>query len=187
MAGFTYYERTHRTNGKMQARPKGSRGRRERPSHAGPAACYDAPRTMPFEFRINREDAILEVVYPANPTALDIGGFATGVRKAIEEFSGPWSSLVDQRQLTFMPPDLLKAVTELNGYAERKQMKRHARVVVNAVASLQAWRMSKDGHLQVPVRTFQDRDEALAWLRAEAQADAAQSAACPAPTPRPPR
>ncbi len=138
---------------------------------------------MPFEFRINREDAILEVVYPANPTALDIADYATGARKAIEEFQGPWSSLVDQRQLPFLPPELLKAVGELNGYAERKQMTRHARVVVNAVASLQAWRMGKDAHLAVPVRTFQDRDEAIAWLRTEAQADAAQ----PARTSPPPR
>ncbi len=139
---------------------------------------------MPFEFRISLEDAILEVVYPANPTALDIANFATGARKAIEEFRGPWSSLVDQRQLPFLSPELLKAVMEMNGYAERKQMVRHARVVVNAVASLQAWRMSKDAHLAVPVRTFQDRDEAIAWLRAEAQADAAQRPARASPPPR---
>jgi hypothetical protein len=38
--------------------------------------------------------------------------------------------------------------------------------------------MGKDAHLRIPMRTFQDRDEALAWLRAEAKND---------PPPRPAR
>lgn len=138
------------------------------------------PGPMPFEFRINLEDAILEVIYPARPSALDIANYTTSARKAIEQFNGaPWSSLVDQRQLPNIPPTLLRVVMEMNGYAERKQMRRDARVVADAVSSLQAWRMGKDAHLQVPVRTFQDRDEAIAWLRAEAQSDA------PQPTSRP--
>jgi hypothetical protein len=44
-------------------------------------------------------------------------------------------------------------------------MRRSARVVSTAVASLQTHRMAREASLRVEVRSFTSREEALAWLQ----------------------
>ncbi len=129
--------------------------------------CAKRPN-MPFEFVIHDEDRILEVIYPASPAAGDVTDYTTRVRAAIDSFGGQdWSSLVDQSELQVLPPDLLRAVTQMNLYAANHGMVRTARVVADAASGLQAWKMGKAAGLSVPIQTFPSREEAVDWIRAE--------------------
>lgn len=124
---------------------------------------------VPFEIRVHTQDRILEVVYPQTVTAFDLSDYATRVRAAIDTFDGPWSDLVDQRQMPILNQDVLQMVKAMNGYAATKRMRKSARIVSDAVSGLQVWRMAKDAGVSVPVRAFQSRDEALAWLRSDSE------------------
>lgn len=120
---------------------------------------------MPFQIVIHEADRILEVVYPPQPTAEDVQDYLKRVKEAMEVLSGDWSALVDQAQLRMLPPNMIPVMASLNGYAVHKGMKRSARVVTDPASGLQAWRMTKQAMLTIPARTFESRDEALAWLR----------------------
>ena len=123
---------------------------------------------MPFEIVVHDTDAIVEIVYPENPTQEDVAEYVDRVRQIIARRQGPWSCLVDQRRLHLMPDRLYEQVAELNVYAQQHGMKQSARVVssaVAAVASLQATRMRRQAALNGPVCTFTSRDDAIAWLR----------------------
>jgi hypothetical protein len=119
-----------------------------------------------FEIIEHREERILEIRYPSHPTAHDIDAYVTAARQAIDRFSAPWSCLVDQQALVVLPQELAGQVTELNAYAAQRGMKQSARVISSAVAALQVSRLAKDG-IPVPVRTFNDRSAAFAWLRSQ--------------------
>ncbi|XXF77084.1 STAS/SEC14 domain-containing protein [Myxococcaceae bacterium GXIMD 01537] len=120
---------------------------------------------MPFQITIHPADRILEVVYPPQPTADDVQDYLKRVKEAMESLGGEWSALVDQAQLRVLPPNIVSVMASLNAYAQLKGMKRSARVVTDAASGLQAWRMTKQAMLNIPARTFESRDEALAWLR----------------------
>lgn len=120
---------------------------------------------MPFQIVIHEADRILEVIYPPQPTAEDVQDYLKRVKEAMEVLSGDWSALVDQAQLRVLPPNIIPVMASLNGYAQHKGMKRSARVVTDPASGLQAWRMTKQAMLTIPARTFESRDEALAWLR----------------------
>jgi len=123
---------------------------------------------MPFEVLVHEEDRILEVIYPANPSAEDVTDYTNKVRAAIDGFEGrEWSSLVDQSELQVLPPDLLRAVTQMNLYASNHGMVRTARVVADAASGLQAWKMGKAAGLSVPIQTFPSREDAVDWIRTE--------------------
>ncbi len=122
---------------------------------------------MPFEIIVHAGEHILEVVYPPTPSEAEISEYATRVRQSIDSMGESWSALVDQRQLRDLPFELMKTLSGLNAYAQLKGMQRSARVVPDAAAGLKAWRMTKQALLTVPARTFESREEALAWLRDE--------------------
>jgi hypothetical protein len=122
---------------------------------------------MSFEIRIDRAQQLIEIVYPARPTPEDIATYVVAIQSAIVSMNGDWDCLVDQRQLKVMPPALIEQVGFLNAWAEERGMRRSARVVASAVATLQANRMAREASLHVKVRSFASRDEALAWLLRE--------------------
>ncbi len=120
---------------------------------------------MPFQIIVHEPDRILEVIYPAQPSEGDLKDYLARVKEAIEKLAGDWSALVDQSQLRVMPAQMVAAMAKLNAYAQLKGMKRSARIVSTAASGLQAWRMTKQAMLTIPTRTFETRDEALAWLK----------------------
>jgi hypothetical protein len=122
---------------------------------------------MPFEIRIDRPRQIIEVVYPARPTSDDVAAYVVAIQSAIVSMEGDWDCLVDQRQLKLMAPALVEEVAVLNTWAEQRRMRRSARVVSGAVASLQATRMAREASLRAKVRSFVSREEAIAWLARE--------------------
>lgn len=118
---------------------------------------------MPFEIHVHELDEILEVVYPAKATQAEIDDYVRRVRAAIDARKGPWKCLVDQRNLPVLPPELVDQLAALNLYAQRHGMVKTARVVSTVVAGLQAQRMAREG--QLPLASFEAREDALAWLR----------------------
>lgn len=120
---------------------------------------------MGFDIIVHTDDRILEVIYPSSPTVDEISEYTTRVRQAIDGMGDLWSALVDQRQLVVLPRPLMSTLAGLNSYAQLKGMQRSARIVSDAAAGLQAWRMTKQALLTVPARTFESREEALEWLR----------------------
>jgi hypothetical protein len=122
---------------------------------------------MPFEIHVDRSQQLIEVVYPAQPTAEDVAAYVVAIKSAIDTMNGDWVCLVDQRQLKVMPPELVEQVAFLNTWAEERGMHRSARVVSGAVATLQASRMVKEASLGEKVRSFGSRNGALAWLLQE--------------------
>lgn len=120
---------------------------------------------MAFDIIVHAEEHILEVVYPAAPTQEEVTAYAARVRQAIDGMGEAWGALVDQRQLKALPSGLMSTLAVLNAYAQLKGMQRSARVVSDAAAGLKAWRMTQQARLIVPARTFESREEALAWLR----------------------
>jgi hypothetical protein len=120
---------------------------------------------MPIQIIVHPPDRILEVIYPSQPTQADVDDYLARVRTAIEGLSGDWSALVDQSQLRVMPANMVAVMAKLNAYAQLKGMKRSARIVSTAASGLQAWRMTKQAMLTIPARTFENRDDALNWLK----------------------
>ncbi|MDC0714374.1 STAS/SEC14 domain-containing protein [Stigmatella sp. ncwal1] len=119
---------------------------------------------MPFQITVHQPERILEVVYPPQPSQQDVDEYLSRVKDIIEGL-GEWSALVDQSQLRVMPGTMVAVMAKLNAFAQLKGMKRSARVVSTAASGLQAWRMTKQAMLNIPARTFETRDEALAWLK----------------------
>jgi hypothetical protein len=119
---------------------------------------------VPFEITEHQAARILEIVYPAQPSADDIVRYVLEAKQAMKRFVGPWCCLVVQRALVVLPPDLAGEVARLNAYAAQHGMACSARVVSSAVAELQVTRLARTS-IPVPVRTFQDREQAITWLR----------------------
>ncbi len=119
---------------------------------------------MPFIIRVDRKRQLIEVAYPPHPTAADVADYVVSIKDAIEHMAGEWDCLVDQRQLKVMPPALVAEVATLNAWAEKRRMRRSARVVASAVATLQTQRMAREASLHAEVRSFSSREEAIAWL-----------------------
>jgi hypothetical protein len=114
---------------------------------------------------VEHEGAILEFVYPESPTLRDVHDYCLDVRSRIDKQRGPWCCLVDQRKLPVMPQDFVEQVKALNTYAARRGMRKTARLVTSAVASLQAARFAREVHLVDTLRVFTSREAAFAWLR----------------------
>lgn len=120
---------------------------------------------MPFDIVVHAEQRVLEVIYPAAPSTEEISDYSARVRQAINGMGESWGALVDQRQLLALPQTLMSALAMLNAYAQLKGMRRSARIVADAASGLKAWRLTQQARLVIPARTFESREEALAWLR----------------------
>ncbi len=120
---------------------------------------------MPIQIIVHQPDRILEVIYPSQPTQADVDDYSARLKTAIEDLAGDWSALVDQSQLRVMPSSMVAVMAKLNAYAQLKGMKRSARIVSTAASGLQAWRMTKQAMLTIPARTFENREDALNWLK----------------------
>src|SRR5579871_4003006 len=117
--------------------------------------------------RLHEGDRILEVVYPAQPTAAEVDSYAQSIRRYIDHLGGrSWSCMVDQTQLQVMDPAHVDRIAELNSYAQARGMTRAARVVTSAMARLQSQRVMREAALKTEFRIFSSRDEALSWLKA---------------------
>jgi hypothetical protein len=107
---------------------------------------------------------ILEFVYPSDPSVAEVAAYVNDVRRLIDQQDAPWCCLVDQRKLPVMPREVVDAVKGLNAYAAQRGMRKTARLVTSAVASLQAARFAREVRLVDTLRTFTSRAAALAWL-----------------------
>lgn len=122
---------------------------------------------MPFRIVWHEKDTILEVVYPAVPTVQDVEDYSRAVRGRIDMIRGrPWACLVDQRAVGAMPPEVVQVIADLNAWAQKRNMRRTARVVTSAVARLQSTRLVREAMLHTEFRVFESREDALTWLRA---------------------
>jgi hypothetical protein len=120
---------------------------------------------MPFVITPREGGRILEVEYPAHPTKEEVSAYALAIRSAIRQVGTTWGCLVDQRRLVLMPPDVVAVMAELNAFAQSHRMAGSARLVSSKMAQLQATRLAREATLKVPLRTFDDRELALQWLR----------------------
>ena len=123
---------------------------------------------MAFEIIHHSHEQIVEVIYPADPSAADVEDYLARVMKLVESLKGPWASLVDQTRLRLMPPAVFDKVAPLNAWAATRGMRRSARIVAGAVGGVQTMRMTHEAKIKVPLRTFASRPEALVWLKIEA-------------------
>ena len=124
---------------------------------------------MPFQIKLHPQDQIIEVIYPAAPTAEDVGEYLVQMKQLIDDQRSHWYCLVDQRSLTELPASLLEQVGVANSYAVIHGMQRSARIVSSETAAAQANSIGKStGAIQVKVKTFVERETAVAWLRARA-------------------
>ena len=121
---------------------------------------------MPFDVRVQPEARIVEVIYPPEPTQEEVDDYVRRLRAEVEALGpGEWKALVDQRSLKSLTPELVKAMSGLNAWAQANGMARSARMVSDPGAGLQAWRMTKQALLTIPTATFDNRKDALAWLK----------------------
>jgi hypothetical protein len=119
---------------------------------------------MPFDIRIEAKANIVEVIYPASPTAGDVADYVVRMKAIIASQRPGWKCLVDQRALVVMPPDLVSELVVLNALAQTAGMARSARLVATAISNLQATRIKSEAKLAVPARSFSTREAALVWL-----------------------
>jgi hypothetical protein len=117
-----------------------------------------------FVVQVDDDRELIEVTYPAHPTKEDIARYRIEIKRAISDIGRSWDCLVDQRPLTVMPPELVEEVSALNAYAEKHGMRRSARVVSSAVATLQSSRMARNASLHAEVKTFTSPEAAREWL-----------------------
>lgn len=114
-----------------------------------------------FDIVVHGRERILEVRYPARPTAASYARYEKAVRTAIEAWRGAWDCLVDQSALKAMPPELPPQIAVLNAWALSKGMRRTARVVnESAIAELQVNRILRDSGTAQVGSIFKSRDEA---------------------------
>ncbi len=124
---------------------------------------------MPFQIKLHPQDKIIEVIYPAVPTGDDVGDYLLQMKQIIDDQRSHWYCLVDQRSLTELPAELLDQVSVANSYAVIHGMQRSARIVSSQAAAAQANTIGKStGVIKVEVKTFVERETALAWLKAKA-------------------
>lgn len=121
---------------------------------------------MPFQIKQHVQDSIIEVIYPAAPTPDDVGDYLVQMKQIIDDQHAQWFCLVDQRSVTALPGQLLDQVSVANSYAVLHGMQRSARIVSSDLAAQQANTIGKSiGAIKVKVKTFVDRESAIAWLR----------------------
>ena len=120
---------------------------------------------MAFVIKPGDGGRILEVEYPPHPTKEDVSAYSLASRAAIRKLARTWGCLVDQRRLIVMPPDVVAVMAELNAFAQKNGMVGSARVVSSKMSELQSNRLGREATLKVPLRTFDDREPALQWLR----------------------
>src|SRR5512140_2149262 len=125
---------------------------------------------MPFEIIQHPGDAILdvlpivEVVYPAKPSAAEIAEYDARARMIVDgQRRRPFCVLADQRAIVVMPPELVAMLVELNTYAAARGMLRTARLISSAMGGLQTQNLAREHRFEV--RAFESRDAALVWLR----------------------
>jgi hypothetical protein len=124
---------------------------------------------MSFVIIDHPAERIIEVIYPAEPSASEVADYTLRLKRLMDAQTSAWSCLVDQRASKMIAPKLMEKIGLLNAYAQRKGMLRSARVVASKVAMLQANRIAEEkGGLKGKLRTFLGRQEALAWLKSEA-------------------
>ena len=122
---------------------------------------------MGFRITHHPERRIIEVVYPPSPTLEDVAVYKVEIGRLIEVAAaqGAWCCLVDQRELKVLDPNLVDPIASMNALAHGRGMRRSARLVKGALATLQAGRIARTADLGGLVRTFEDREQALAWLQ----------------------
>jgi hypothetical protein len=131
--------------------------------------AYDAIVEFRIVVHADVRPRIVEVIYPPTVTVSGVEDYVRRIKATMDQQKTEWVCLVDQRDLTVMPPELVEKIAFLNAYAQKRRMKKTARVVSSAVATLQAARISRDSlRTETPLRTFTSRDEALAWLTSSA-------------------
>lgn len=114
---------------------------------------------------VRHPEAVIEVVYPAEPVSHDVVAYLGAMTRAIGAETGPWMCLVDQRPLLgVIQPALLERLAMLNRYAKQRQMLKSARIVASSAAALQARRLAEEAGVANVVRTFTARDDAWGWL-----------------------
>jgi hypothetical protein len=125
------------------------------------------PSDHPFRIVEHREQHIIEVIYPAHPSMLDVTDYTLRLKRVIDAQKTDWFCLVDQRDLVVqLEGKLAEKVALLNDYAIRHGMLRSARVVASGVLGLATHRVMGSSSAQAVVRVFRNRDEALGWLHA---------------------
>ncbi len=127
-----------------------------------------AKKSEEFEIKVHDAERIVEVLYPSHPTRASLARYGTQVKAAILKLGAPWRCLVDQRDLSLLPPDLSDQIAELNAWARENGMARSVRLVKDsAVAELQARRILKEGGVDKPGSLFRSREAAWAALTGE--------------------
>ena len=123
---------------------------------------------MRFSVTLHEAPAILEIVYPAGFTAEDLEAYAVESRETMDRIRGPWACLVDARDVSALGPELLDQVARLNAYALEHGMRASARLISTRPGALEGARSARGATgYAVTIKTFTDRDPALAWLRTQ--------------------
>jgi hypothetical protein len=122
---------------------------------------------MPFEITVHPEERIIEIAYPARPTMREVEEYVAESERMIAAQGPGWTTLADERQVRTMAPTVAARLAELNLKALQHGLRRSARLVSTA-ASLKITMVARSAAGNVPVRTFETREAALAWLREEA-------------------
>jgi len=120
----------------------------------------------PFTVVVHEDDRIIEVRYPARPTATSYHAYERAIRAAIETMGGVWDCLVDQTALKALAPEFPARIADLNTWARGKGMRRTARVIAeSAIGELQGARILRDSGLRDVGAIFKSRDEAWQFLK----------------------
>lgn len=113
---------------------------------------------------VHRDVRIIEVRYPAAPTADALDRYEVAIRKAIREMNGEWDCLVDQRAMPVLSTEVSARIAELIAWARQNGMRHAARVVKRgSMATLQAKQLLREA--QEEQHIFLTPEEAMARLR----------------------
>ncbi len=119
-----------------------------------------------FVVIVHESERIIEVRYPARPSATSYDAYEREIRAAIEAMGGTWDCLVDQTALKTLAPEFPARIADLNTWARIKGMRRTARVVAeSAIGELQGARILRDSGVRDVGAIFKAREEAWLFLR----------------------
>ena len=113
-----------------------------------------------FTVLVHAQERIVEVRYPARPTAEAIDAYERELRDAVQRLGAPWRCLVDQSSLVALAPELVARVTALNQWARAQGMERSVRVVAeSALGALQSKRIFRESGISDVGRVVASREE----------------------------
>jgi hypothetical protein len=94
----------------------------------------------------------------------DFPNYIENTKRAMSFLTPGFTSLVDLREMKIPPPEIAELMVEAQKISAEAGFSRGARIVDGAIVKIATGRVSRESEAEEKVRTFDNWEEAEAWL-----------------------